>query len=164
MIKHRHSCFWIPLLILPLAGCRSAVNAGSQTIRFIDLLRAENISLSPFLQAGAEQPSRPRIPATAYALRVADPADNPLELKTKLGYRGGMYEVILAPPRSEYTFEVTIPRDAFLEFGAGVIRDQNFRKAPSESPLEVRFSIRMVARRRKKTLFSKKTSRKYTHY
>ena len=146
------------LVLLYLVGCRQAKSRASETIRFLDLLEMENIRSSPFL-AGQGTPTLPRLaPATAYPIRDLLSGENPIDLKVKLGFRGSMMEVILAPPRSEYAFDVVIPPDGVLEFGTGIIRDQNSGKVKAllgRDAQAVQFGVRLEAGGTEQTIFSK---------
>jgi len=151
MTKPRRFFFCLPFLLLSVGGCRRAETEAYPTVRLFDILALENIVSSPFLSPEGGRTYRFRVPSNAFPLKNFESGGNPLRLKRRLGFAGKRMEAILAPPRSEYSFEVIIPKDAVLEFGLGVIRDQRSGREPAEN--EVRFMVRMEARGRRKTIF-----------
>ncbi len=128
-------------------------NEAFPMIRFFDILATENIVSSPFLEPTSDRPHPFRVPSNAFPLEDFESGGNPLKLKRRLGFAGKRVEALLAPPRSEYSFEVIIPEDAVLEFGLGVIRGERATNNPGREEPEVRFTIKMEANGRKKTIF-----------
>ncbi len=49
--------------------------------------------------------------------------ENPYGLKKKLEVENSSLDVLLAPPSSRYTFSVSVPEEAYLEFGTGIFRN-----------------------------------------
>ena len=146
------------LALLFLPGCKRSARNDFQTVRFIDLLSAENIKQSPFLKAGGVEPSPLLNPLESTPLQNLGSPENPHGLKKKLNLKGLVIEILFSPPKSKYSFEIVLPPDAVLEFGTGIIRDKNFEKLKESlgrEPQGVQFIVRIDIQGRQTIIFQK---------
>jgi arylsulfatase A-like enzyme len=149
----------LALALVFLTGCKSSPKNGFQTVRFIDLLRSENISQSPFGRPAGKQPSPFLEPLKSSPLLGLSPDENPYNLKKKLDLGISVLDILFSPPKSKYSFDITLPPDAVLEFGTGIIRDKNFEtlaESLEKEPREVQFIVRLETQDTKKILFQKR--------
>ena len=111
-------------LILP--ACRKGTVPEEKVFRFIDHLEKEGVVESPLLEiSGGTQEADKFFPAKSYPILDAGSGQNPYGIKRKLNIRNMDSNVLFAPPKSRYVFDVEIPDDAVLEFGTGIVRDHN---------------------------------------
>jgi len=83
---------------------------------------------------------------------------NPYGLKRKLNVRNADSNVLFAPPKSRYFFEVDIPADAVLEFGTGIVREKNsgeILESTSQEDLTGTFTVLLEVDGHKKNIFQK---------
>lgn len=84
--------------------------------------------------------------------------ENPFGLKKKLDFWNEIIDIVFAPPRSVYSFEVFLPRDSILEFGTGIVRDKNYdqlAETMSQASRDVRFSVELQTREGNSFIFEK---------
>ncbi|MCJ7580919.1 MAG: sulfatase [Candidatus Aminicenantes bacterium] len=126
-------------------SCVQKSSSPFELFRFIDELKTDNISASPtFNPSGLNQTSNQIFPAKSFPLLDMGSGENPSLLKRKIKLGREHLNALFAPPRSRYDFQVSIKEDAILEFGMGVISDQNTKKIKPEKEGEeegVRFSV-----------------------
>jgi len=103
--------FLLGLLFL-LGGCRRAPAGNPDVFRFLDHLESQNVVRMP-----PASPATEKIPALRDLGISADLA----EVKKKVIFQDLALNAILAPPESEFRFEVFIPEKGTLEFGFGVL-------------------------------------------
>lgn len=140
-----------------LAACGGrAPKTDFRLIRFIDLLQTKNIVASPFA-SGAFDPADPvYVYEKNRPMNDLDSGENPLGIKRKMAVLGMDVNALLAPPGSEYAFDVDLPENGVLEFGAGIARGVNseaVRKKLSSGEGNVLFRVRLEMAGRSKTLY-----------
>ncbi len=149
------------MLIIALcffAGCQKKSASGKDFYRFIDLLSPENIKASPLLGKPSAALTEAVYPINSVGLTDAGIGENPLGLKRKHSIGAAESNILFSPPRSEFVFDVVIPEDGVLDFGVGIVRDQNFESARGLAASEergVEFIIILEMRGRRKTIFQK---------
>jgi arylsulfatase A-like enzyme len=147
---------WLPLwLLLPilLAGCQKAKRSDFRLYRFIDELRLENILDSPFLKEGAPGQTGRFAPLKSAPLTDLGSGENPFSLKKKLRLGGTEINILFAPPPSIYRYKSTLASGGTLEFGIGIVRDENsealpVRNAPGEAGGHFKVSLERNGRRK----------------
>lgn len=132
---------------LALSACRRAPGTDFHLIRFVDLLEAKNIISSPFASGKLD----PADPASFHEKNrpVFDRGSggNSLGLKRKLNLRSQDVNTIAAPPESRYEFDIELPENGILEFGAGIVRGVNsetVRKRLGAGEGNVLFRVKLV--------------------
>ena len=82
---------------------------------------------------------------------VLDPYEqkqNPEKIKKKITRDNLSIDVLMAPPESQYAFEVKIPPSSSLEFGTGIYNDKKI-----EEKLSVKFKVDLEAKGLRKQLY-----------
>jgi arylsulfatase A-like enzyme len=149
------------MLIIALcffAGCQKKSVSEKDFFRFIDLLKRENIQASPLLGKPADTLTEAVYPINSIATTDAGSGENPLGLKRKHTIGATESNILFSPPKSEFVFDVIIPEDGVLDFGIGIVRDQNFESAQAlkaDKKRGVEFIIILEMRGRRKTVFQK---------
>ncbi len=154
MASRKTACVLILLSLLLPSRCQERKDSGFQTIRLIDLLKRENIGRSPFLAGGNEGLQTLLIPLKSAPLSDFGSGENPFLIKKKLDTGPAEIDILFSPPQSEYDFEVLLPPESVLEFGAGIIRDKNFEKLKgslAQEPRGVQFIINLESGGKQKT-------------
>jgi hypothetical protein len=109
-----------------LPACRRASIPEEKIFRFIDHLEQEGVVESPLIEiSGRTEETDKFYPAKSYPVRDMGSGQNPYGIKRKLNIRNADSNVLFAPPKSRYVFDIEIPDDAILEFGTGIVRDKN---------------------------------------
>lgn len=138
-------------------ACRKKSASEKDFYRFIDLLKQENILTSPLLaKAGAL--TEGVYPINSMEIAEAGIGENPLGLKRKHSIGATESNILFSPPRSEFAFDVVIPENGALDFGVGIVRDQNSENArvvKADEEKGVEFIIILEMRGRKRTVFQK---------
>jgi arylsulfatase A-like enzyme len=144
--------------VLGFGSCRRAPETDFSVIRLADLLEAKNVVASPFA-SGTLDPGDPvNFHEKNRPLLDLGALKDPYGLKRKLLLQGADTNALVAPPGSAYAFDLDLPGNAFLEFGAGVVRGENseaVRKKLSATEEGVRFRVRIEMSDRSKTIFLK---------
>jgi arylsulfatase A-like enzyme len=156
-----HGKFGVVLLSLALltlsSACRKADRDGFHTIRLMDRLKKENIGESYL--AGLNGTERERfVPINSIPLIELGTGENPYGVKRKIDLGIVEIDMLFAPPKSEYGFNLRIPEGGVLEFSTGIIRDKNFEILGSPFPAEaggVNFQVQVELGSRKRTVFQK---------
>jgi arylsulfatase A-like enzyme len=149
------------MLIIALcffAGCQKKSVSEKDFFRFIDLLMPENIQASPLLGTPGVALKEALYPINSVALTDAGSGENPLGLKRKHTIGATESNILFSPPKSEFVFDVILPKDGVLDFGIGIVRDQNFESAQTFKADEakgVEFIIILEMKGRRKTIFQK---------
>jgi len=155
-MPEKRAFYLISAVALLLAACGKAPRTDFRLIRFIDLLETKNIVASPFA-AGTFDPANP-----VYFYEKNRPmtdmgsGENPFGLKRKLAILGMDVNTMIAPPGSQYAFDVDLPENGALEFGAGIARGVNseaVRKMLAAGEGNVLFRVRLELSGRKKTIY-----------
>ena len=143
---------------LVLSACRRAPGTDFHLIRFVDLLEAKNIISSPFASGKLD----PADPASFHEKNrpVFDRGSggNPLGLKRKLNLRSQDVNTIAAPPKSRYEFDIELPENGILEFGAGIVRGVNsetVRKRLGAGEGNILFRVKLALYGRDKTIYQR---------
>ncbi|MFC2161058.1 sulfatase-like hydrolase/transferase [Acidobacteriota bacterium] len=126
-------------------NCVQKSSSQFEIFRFIDELKTENISASPYFNSsGLNQTANQIFPVKSFPLQDMGSGENPSLLKRKIKVWREHLNALFAPPQSCYDFQVSIKENTILEFGIGVISDQNAEKIKlTEEGKEkgVRFSV-----------------------
>jgi len=159
MADRKTTWIFIIVSLLLLSHCQEKGGSGFRTIRLIDLLGRENIRRSPFLRWENEGLRAFLTPLKAAPLSDYGSGENPFLIKKKLDTGPAEVDILFSPPRSEYSFEVSLPPESVLEFGAGIIRDNNYEKLKeslAREPHGVQFIISLESGGRRKSVFQKR--------
>ncbi len=144
--------------VLVFASCRRAPRTDFRVVRLVDLLEAKNIASSPFA-SGALDPADPvNFHEKNRPLLDRGVLKDSYGLKRKLLLQGTDTNALVAPPGSAYAFDLDLFGNAFLEFGAGVVRGETseaVRKRLSATEEGVRFRVQIEMSGRSKTVFLK---------
>jgi len=141
-----------------LAACRKKSVSEKDFYRFIDLLGLENIQASPLLGKPADSLTEAVYPIQSVPIADAGSGENPLGLKRKHSIGAAESNILFSPPRSEFAFDVVIPEDGVLDFGVGIVRDQNSDSLgafKAEEAKGVEFIIVLEMKGKRKTIFQK---------
>jgi arylsulfatase A-like enzyme len=142
--------------ILAAAQCRKAPETDFRLVRLSDLLESRNIVSTPFGPGKLDPADTTNFPVRIRPFSDRGSGSDPLGLKKKLYHDGADNNVIMAPPGSRYTFEVVLPKNGALEFGTGIVRDENseaVRKKAGSAEGGVRFRVLLEIGGRSKTIF-----------
>ena len=157
-IEKKSGVILISLSFFALASaCRKSDWNGFHTIRLMDRLREDNIRQSFF--SGLDITERERfVPISSFPLTELGIGQNPYGVKRKIDLGVVEIDMLFAPPRSEYSFDLRLPEGSILAFGTGIVRDKNFETLGSLFPAEAKnvgFLVRIEAGGRKKTIFQR---------
>jgi len=139
-----------------LAGCQKKPVSERDFYRFIDLLKRENIQASPLLGISADALTDAIYPINSMVMTDAGSGENPLGLKRKHTIGATESNILFSPPKSEFVFDVVIPESGVLNFGIGIVRDQNFesaQKLKADEARGVEFIIILEMKGRRMTIF-----------
>ena len=144
---------------LTLPVCKRASVPEEKIFRFINHLKKDNIIESPLLEiARKTDESGTFYPAKSYPVLDLGTGTNPYGLKRKLNIRNADSNVLFAPPKSRYVFDIDIPADAILEFGTGIVREINsgeILESTSQEDLTSTFTVLLEVDGYKKNIFKK---------
>ena len=143
---------------LGVISCRHAPESDFRVLRLVDLLEAKNIAASPFTSGPLDSADPLNFHEKSRPLLDRGALKDPYGLKRKLLLQGTDTNALFAPPDSAYAFELDLPENAFLEFGAGVVRGGNseaVRKRLAAGEDGIRFRVQFEMSGRSKTLFLK---------
>ena len=138
------------------AGCQKKSVSERNFIRFIDLLKPENIRAIPLLGKDPAVLAESVYPVYSVPMIDSGTGENPLGLKRKHTIGATESNILFSPPKSEYSFAVRLPEDGVLDFGIGIVRDQNSEIARASTLDEergVEFNILLEMGGRKKPVF-----------
>jgi arylsulfatase A-like enzyme len=142
--------------VLAAAQCRKPPETDFHIVRLADRLDSKAVVASPFGPGRLDPADAANFPVRVRPFRDLGSGPDPLGLRKKLYHDGADSNVIMAPPGSRYTFEVDLPKNAFLEFGTGIVRDENSetaRKKAASTEDGVRFRVLLEVGGRAKTIF-----------
>jgi len=146
-------------LLLLIAGCSRSADDSFNLIRLVDSLGMEDVLRSPFLDSPEEEALKTSVfPKKSAPLLDAGIGENPFALKRKIRLGGAERNAVFAPPESEYVFSGPIYLDSVLEFGIGMVRDENSEqliKEGQEPARGVTFLISLEIDGRQKTIYQK---------
>jgi arylsulfatase A-like enzyme len=152
----RQAALALILALFALAVCKKSPEAGLPFYSFVDILKSDNILESPFLGKSPADLTDAAYPVNSYPLQDAGSAENPLGLKRKHDLGSVENNILFAPPGSVYSFDVALPESGVLDFGIGIVRDNNSEAltgAPPKTGEGVEFIILLKIGGRSKTLF-----------
>lgn len=154
-------CF-VALVCLLSQSCVQKSSSRYEIFRFIDEMKTENITESPYFNPlEMNQTPNQIFPVRSFPLQDMGSGENPSFLKRKIKVWREHLNALFAPPHSCYDFQVNIKEDAVLEFGIGVISDQNTKKikpAKEGEEKDVRFSVFIESNGTKSILFEETLS------
>lgn len=125
----------------------------------MDNLDKEGVIQSPLIEIERGSGESGRFyPYKSYPVRDAGSGANPYGIKRKLDIRNADSNVLFAPPKSRYAFDVDIPAGTILEFGTGIVRDRNSREifgTAGQEEVTTTFTILLETTGQKKLIFEK---------
>ena len=150
----------VAAVCLLFQSCAQKSSSLFKIIRLIDELEAENILMSPFLKfSEIDLSSNQSFPIKSFPLQDMGSGENPSQLKRKIKVWREQLNALFAPPDSRYEYQIRVNENEVLEFGFGVISDQNSKKMLSKGQGEgeniIRFSVLIEAKGIEKILFEK---------
>lgn len=150
------------LVLLPsffIVACSKKPSLENKIYRFIDNLQRENIIISPL--SVLEKPSykfQAAFPSESYPLIDLGSGDNPYGIKRKLDLKGREVNVLFCPPRSRLNYKVKLFRNSILDFGIGIIKNDDSRqinKIEKSTKRGVTFLINLESKGRRRNIFQK---------
>ena len=148
--------YLISAAALLAAACARIPRSDFQLIRFIDLLAAKNVIASPFAGGPFDSANPVYFYEKNRPLTDLGSGENPFGLKRKLGVLGMDVNTLTAPPGSQYAFDVDLPENGILEFGAGIARGVNseaVRKMLAAGEGNVLFRVRLEMSGRSRAIY-----------
>jgi len=145
------------VLFLLFNNCGKGPESDFKLYRLIDHLKGENILISPLMDVSpvTDPEVRKFYPLKSRPLLDLGSGEDHFGIKMKLYLGGADFNVIFAPPKSEFSYSIVLPRPAVLDFGIGIIRDENSEKLILDKEKGVNFLITLEHQGRKKTIFQK---------
>ncbi len=114
------------LVILFLAGCSSRREAESRLYRFIDSLDEPNIVLHPITQIPPDPSTQNEMfPPESSPLLDLGSGSNPHGIKRKLMLKGRVVNALYCPPKSILRYRISPPKNAKLDFGIAVVKNED---------------------------------------
>jgi arylsulfatase A-like enzyme len=156
MVKKIAAFLTLALLFLG-PSCRRPVGKG-ELIRLLDSLRLQDIRKSPFLDPQTAALKNIFFPVNSILLPDEGAGQNPFGLKRKVHYGGADFNILFAPPYSEYVIGLEPQQGLRLDFGIGIKQDANAAEVRGNSGglrEQVTFAIIFKSSKGEKTVFSK---------
>jgi len=147
---------FLPFLFI---ACPKKPKPENKIYRFIDNLRRENIIISPL--SVLEKPShklQTPFPSESYPLIDLGSGNNPYGIKRKLKLKGREVNALFCPPRSRLDYKVKLFRNSILDFGIGIIKNDDSRglsKIEKNTKRGVTFLINLESKGRRRNIFQK---------
>ena len=152
------ACFFLSLFFI-LSSCGKSPELQFKVYRFVDHLEEKNILRTPFTVLIDQPESLDNFfPLKSFPMEDPGVEDNPYDLKRKIRVGAGERDAIFSPPDSEYVFTLNLSEYSILEFGTGIIRDENSErliKSKKEEERGVNFLVTLEIKGKKKTIFQK---------
>jgi arylsulfatase A-like enzyme len=152
--------FFLCVLLFFTPFCRQSNSPGFQVERLIDSFNEESVERSPFIHLPERVESiKDFFPVKSFPLDEMGVGVNPFLLKRKIKVGREFLNSLYAPPESRYDFQFEVTDSSTLEFGVGIIRDENFQKikknelSEADVPTEVQFAILLESSGERRTLF-----------
>ena len=124
MILRRASFLFFSFLLILVISCSKTPSSEFPVIRLIDLLRENNIEKSPILHIEDEKTSPLLLLSKSKPIFQSDSDSVLRKARRKIKIGGTLRNVLLAPPQTEFRFNLKIPEDAVLEFGIGIVSEE----------------------------------------
>jgi len=143
-------------LVLVSPSCRQA-GQKREMIRLLDALRLQDIRRSPFQDPQTAALKNIFSPVNSIPLADEGAGQNPFDLKKKMHQGGVDFNILFAPPASDYVLYLEAGQGLRLDFGIGIKQDANAAEVRGNSggPREqVTFAIILESSKREKTVFS----------
>lgn len=153
-----NSLIFLIIVIGTFNGCNKVISKEVRALKLLPLLQEPNIILSPFKNNPALAIEEGFFPLKSFPLFVTEAGSNPYNLKRRLNLGPNFISIIFSPPESRYDFEIDVPAKSHLEFGLGLIFDNNYKKiAESQKarPEGVEFIVRLYNRKKDWVIFQK---------
>ena len=149
----------IILLFLLFSVCSKKPIIENKIYRFIDNLQRENILISPLsLFENKSLEFQPNCPSESYPLIDLGSGDNPYGIKRKLQLKGREINILFCPPKSKLSYKVRFLKNSILDFGIGIIKDDDpraFKKIEKSEKRGVTFQITLEDKGRRRNIFQK---------
>jgi arylsulfatase A-like enzyme len=152
--------FFLSVLLFFTPFCRHNNPSGFQIERLIDSFNEESIERSPFIHLSETAENiKDFFPVKSFPINEMGVDVNPFFLKRKIKVGRELLNSLYAPPESRYDFQLEVTDSSTLEFGFGIIRDENFQKINKSGlgeagvPNEVQFAILLESSGEERTLF-----------
>jgi len=157
MTEKKVVTFILFVLFLLFNSCGKGPEHYFEVYRFIDHLKEENILISPLMGIShmTDLEARKFYPLNSRPLLDLGSGKDFFGIKMKLYIGGVDFNVIFAPPKSEFSYTFSLPQRACLDFGIGIIRDENSEKLILDKEKGVNFLIALEHKGRKKIIFQK---------
>ncbi len=161
-ILNRSKVLYLLILFVSISMLHSscARKTDFSVYRFIDHFTEDNILLSPFRDMTKDPKGFKKMNPVLYEIADKYPimdsgiGKNPLLLKKKLKIGPIDINTLLAPPNSNYKFQIRIPENSILEFTYGIRRDNELLNR-GEGKRSVTFTIMLETKEEKKEIFAK---------
>jgi len=144
------------LLIFWSSACRPPSNK-DRLVRLLDVLRLKDIRRSPFLEPQTSGLKDIFTPLSCVPLSDEGAGENPFGLKKKLHHAGLDFNILFAPPSSEYVIHLGAGPSLSLDFGVGIIQDANAEKVRGDARgvmERVVFDIIIEREKRERNIFT----------
>ncbi len=138
-------------------SCSRIPSSSPEMIKLSTLFSERHVIVSPYQSPGIAQ-EKEFTPVECVSLEKTEAGPNYLGLKKRLHIGPNYLSIIFAPPESGYAWELDLPPQSHLEFGIGIIRDQNFASLEEEynlAPEGVEFLVEIEQKERHRAIFQK---------
>ena len=138
-------------------ACKARPRVASGAVRLADLLKRADVRTTPLVGIAAADAAA-RMPLESIPMTEAGAGENELGLKRKLNLGSVEVDILFAPPKSEYVFDIELPENGALDFGIGIVRDRNseaLRAAHPNADAGVDFVVLLEINGRQRTLFER---------
>ena len=138
-------------------ACKGRRPEATGAVRLADLMKSSDVRTSPLVGISAAD-ATVRMPMESIPMTEAGAGENGLGLKRKLNLSSADVDILFAPPKSEYVFDVELPENGALDFGVGIVRDANseaLRAKHPEADAGVDFVVLLEINGRQRTLFER---------
>lgn len=146
----------LTLLFFCSIACSKKPEQEHTLYRFIDHLKKENILLSPLIQDQDEM--QKFFFAASRRLEDMGSGENPLGIKRKLKLGGTDRSILFCPPESRLSFEVEPHGNWRLEFGIGMVSEEEAGENKAGSEINKKgttFIVCLEAEGKRRTVFQK---------
>lgn len=156
-MRQKWSFILVAALLLLIPSCKQHPHSGFKVLRLIDALEEKHIILSPLRSLSDQnRPADQNFPVKSFPLQDMGSGENPLGLKRKIKVWREYVNALHAPPESQLDVDVHVEEESVLEFGIGVISDENsaeLLRAAEGTDHSIRFSVLAASKGREEVLF-----------